>query len=49
MRLIVWQLVVLAVIVGALVDSEKPWRKKRGSDPGSFSWWKQSRRDGWWW
>jgi len=49
MRLLVWQLVVLALVVGVLADSEKPWWRNRGSHPGSFRWWKQNRRGGWWW
>ena len=49
MRLLVWQLVVLALVVGLLLDAEKPLWKNRGSHFGSFKWWRKNRRGGWWW
>jgi hypothetical protein len=49
LSLLVWQLVVLALVVGALASSDKPLWRNRGGHFGSFRWWKQNRRGGWWW
>lgn len=49
MRLLVWQLVAIALAVGICGYRNKPWWRNRGAHFGSFNWWKKSRAKGWWW
>jgi len=49
MRLLVWQLVILALVIGVCGYSSKPWWRTRGTHFGSFKWWRKSRSKGWWW
>lgn len=49
MRLLVWQLVIIAMAIGIRGWSNKPWWRNRGTPPGSFGWWKKSRARGLWW
>jgi len=51
MRLLVWQLVLLAFVAGLCGYGNRQWWRNRGSTFGSFNWWKKSRRanGGWWW
>ena len=48
MDIVIWLLVVVALVAGLCGYSEHKWWIGRG--PGSFDWWKESRRrNGWWW